>query len=97
MTDPPERAEYSDAAFDSFPGSSNAHGEGRRAAPQTWLAILALGFIGAVGVLTPVPSLVAAVVAERGHRRGQRHMRQWVLYALACTAIGVWTFVTIWR
>jgi hypothetical protein len=103
----PEPADYSDAAFDSFAGASSFHGDEPRDAdgnriyprhhPLTNVLVAGLSLLGAYAILTPLPALVGAVVAERAHRRGEPHMRLWLGFALVCSALGVWSMIAYWN
>jgi hypothetical protein len=107
MRSDPEPAEYSDATFDSFAGASSYHGDEPRDAdgnrvytrpsPLTGVLILTLSLLGAYALFTPLPALVAAIVSERAHRRGERHMRWWFAFALACFAAGFWSMANLWN
>ena len=103
----PEPEEYGDAAFDAFAGASVTYGgavhdaEGdrirQRPRPMTWILVYSLALLGAFAILTPVPALIAAALAERAHRRGEPHMRFALAFCLVCTCIGTWAMLTIWR
>ena len=100
----PSDRDYSDASFEAFAGSSVTHGEEPRDAagdrvyprwqPLTWIPILALSFLGAIAIFTPAPAVIAAVLAIRAHRRGERWMRLALGVAVICAAFGTWRMFT---
>ena len=100
MGDDPTDQDYSDASFEAFAGSSVTHGEELRDAqgnrvyprwkPLSWVPIVALSFVGAIAILTPLPAVIAAVLAIRAHRRGEPWMLLALGVAVVCTALGTW-------
>jgi hypothetical protein len=104
MASGPDRRDYSDAAFNTFASASTIKGGESRDAdgnrvysrpkPLTWVAVYALALLGALAVGTPVPAVVAALLAWRAHRHGERFMRFAFVFSLACVAIGVWMMLT---
>src|SRR5262245_35014235 len=107
MRNDPDPADYSDAAFRSFASASTVHGDEARDAdgnrvyprwkPLTNVLVCALSLLGAYAVFTPVPAIIGTVLAERGHRRGEPHMRLWLVFSLVCFGLGVWSMIAYWN